>query len=313
MIALKILAVASAFDSGVEHLQAKLMLLASVLVVVGIWESAWKSGSDPKAILGIILKTIMIVSLISGFPTLMKNGKLVFDGLRNQVTHSSPDKFKELQDADLPHVEPGVTTIGPYIASVITTFLQNLGYFGTEIVKHFQEYAIGCLIAFSPLMIGFLSISYTQNIGIKFLLKSLEVVMWSLGFVFADLFLNYLGSGILAGMLSAGIGAPLAGVTAIVSWPAAVGTMLIAALVPTFFYLATPMAVSALMSGANAGAAAAWGGLSNIAQGAQHVTRGGAALKNMQMASGLRGPGNQPGTSTGSTGGTIPRPPNPIA
>ncbi len=117
----------------------------------------------------------------------------------------------------------------------------------------------------------------------------------------------------MAGMLSAGLGAGAAGLATIVSWPAAIGTFLMAAFVPTFFYIATPMAVSALMSGANAGAAAAWGGLSNMAQGAQHVARGGQVLQKMHAASSLRGSGNQPGTSTASTGGEISRPPNPIA
>ena len=164
-------------------------------------------------------------------------------------------------------------------------------------------------------MIGFLAISYTQNIGIKFLLTSIGVIMWSLGMVLVDLFLYYLGTGVMGGMLSAGVGAGIAaGPLAIVSWPAAVGTMLIASLVPTFLYLATPIAVATLMSGANAGAAAAWGGLSNMAQGAQHVTRGSTALQNMRIASSLRGSSGEKNDSknSDSTGGKIERPPNPI-
>jgi hypothetical protein len=33
----------------------------------------------------------------------------------------------------------------------------------------FQQYAIGCLTAASPLMIGLLALSYTQAIGLRFL------------------------------------------------------------------------------------------------------------------------------------------------
>lgn len=300
---LTLLAAASPFDVGVEQLRSKLFPLAFVLVVLGIWESVWKGGSDPKAILGIFIKTMIIVVLLAGFPDLMKNGKDAFDGLKTAVTADSQNRFKELLEADLEKVDDGISSIGNYIASLVVAFLQFLGLLGMRIVKFFQEYAVGCLTAVSPLMVGFLSISYTQSIGIRFLMTSLCVVMWSLGFIFVDLFLSYLGTGVLAGMLATGVGATVGSVLTVVAWPAAIGTMLCAALVPTFLYIATPMAIGKLMAGANVGTAAAWGGLSNMATGTQHVSRG------AQLASSLRTAGIG---KSASTDGSIPRPPNPI-
>ncbi len=103
--------------------------------------------------------------------------------------------------------------------------------------------------------------------------------------------------------MGTGVGATVGGVLTIVSWPAAVGAMLIAALVPTFLYIATPLAIGKLMAGANGGTAAAWGGLSHMATGAQHVSRG------VQVASSLHAAATG---KTASTEGSVQRPPNPI-
>ncbi len=299
-----LLANASAFEVGVEQLRWKLFPLAFVLVVLGIWESSWKSGSDPRSILGILIKTTIIIVLLAGSPALMKNGKEAFDDLHVAITTNRQDNtFNEFLGEKLPIIEPSVTTIGPYIASLITTALQYLGSVGVKIVKFFQEYAIGCLTAVSPLMIALLAISYTQAIGTRFLMTSLCVVMWSLGFILVDLFLSYLGPVLFSGMLGSIGGAPIAAGKLLIGWPAAVGIMLVAALVPTFLYIATPMAIGKLMAGANAGTAAAWGALSNMSQGAQHASRG------AQIASTLRTAAT---AKTGSTEGSIPRPPNPI-
>ena len=132
-----LLANASAFEAGVDQLRWKLVPLAFALVVLGIWESGWKSGSDPKAILGILLKTTIIVVLLAAFPTLMKNGKEAFDGLREVMTINQHDNCKELLKGDLPAVEARFSDIGPYIASVAATILQYLGRLGTKIVHFF--------------------------------------------------------------------------------------------------------------------------------------------------------------------------------
>ena len=315
------LVAASLFDAAVDQLRGQLMLIAFVLVVIGVWEGGWRAGADPKAILGVLVKTVIVVTLIAGFPMMMTKGKEAFDDLRTKVTQAtqdstgdSQDEFKKILAMQLAP-PPDILKIGDYIAYLIIKLTQAFGKFGVKIIQYFQQYAIGCLIGISPLLIGFLAVSYTQNIGIKFLLASTGVIMWSLGMVLIDIFLYYLGGGkVMGGMLSAGIGAGAAGVLAIVSWPAAIGTMVIAFLVPTFFYLATPIAVASLMSGANASTAAAWGGLSNMTQTSQHFSRGGEALQKMRMASSLRGSSGEKNDSKNpeNTGGKIERPPNPI-
>ncbi len=128
-----LLANASAFEVGVNQLREHLFPLAFILVVLGIWESVWKSGSDPRSLLGIFIKTTIIIVLLAGFPALMKNGKEAFDGLKNIVGPDPQNSFKELISNSLPAVS--VWELGPYIASLVTTVLQYLGSVGVKIVK----------------------------------------------------------------------------------------------------------------------------------------------------------------------------------
>lgn len=48
-----------------------LMPFAFLLCVIGIGEMAWRAGSDTRAILGTLIKTIIIVGLIAGYPAVM--------------------------------------------------------------------------------------------------------------------------------------------------------------------------------------------------------------------------------------------------
>ena len=66
-------ALANLFDSA-NQIRIYLMPFAFVLCILGIGEMAWKAGSDPRAILGTILKVTIIVALIAGYPKIMNTG-----------------------------------------------------------------------------------------------------------------------------------------------------------------------------------------------------------------------------------------------
>ncbi|MBE2204080.1 MAG: hypothetical protein IAE94_07070 [Chthoniobacterales bacterium] len=51
------------------ELRTLLMPFAFVLAVVGIGEMGWRAASDTRAILGALLKTILIVGMLAGYPS----------------------------------------------------------------------------------------------------------------------------------------------------------------------------------------------------------------------------------------------------
>jgi hypothetical protein len=45
------------------------MPFAFLLCVLGIGEMGWRAGSDARTVLGALLKTIIVVTLIAGYPS----------------------------------------------------------------------------------------------------------------------------------------------------------------------------------------------------------------------------------------------------
>lgn len=86
-------ALANLFDSA-NQIRIYLMPFAFVLCILGIGEMGWKAGSDPRAILGTILKVTIIVALIAGYPKIMNTGMSAFQDMRQKFTNAQDAKFK---------------------------------------------------------------------------------------------------------------------------------------------------------------------------------------------------------------------------
>ena len=81
--------------NAANEIRTLLMPFAFMLCVIGIGEMGWRTGSDLRAILG-ILKCIVIVTLIAGYPDIMRGGQSAFIELRNKFTSARDAKFVQL-------------------------------------------------------------------------------------------------------------------------------------------------------------------------------------------------------------------------
>ena len=72
--------------AAANEIRTLLMPFAFVLCVIGIGEMGWRAGSDPRAVLGALVKCIIIVTLIAGYPDIMTGGQKAFMELRNEFT-----------------------------------------------------------------------------------------------------------------------------------------------------------------------------------------------------------------------------------
>ena len=82
--------------AAANEIRTLLMPFAFVLCVIGIGEMGWRAGSDPRAVLGALLKCIIIVTLIAGYPDIMTGGQKAFMELRNEFTDARDAKFVQL-------------------------------------------------------------------------------------------------------------------------------------------------------------------------------------------------------------------------
>ena len=134
------------------------------------------AGSQTRAILGTLLKCIVIVTLIAGYPDIMRGGQSAFFELRNKFTSARDAKFVQLLRSTVQNQpSDSITEIGKIVPAAIGYFFQGIGRFMLLVLRFFQEFAIAGLIAVSPLLIGFLFFSCTQSVGVHFGVTSLTV------------------------------------------------------------------------------------------------------------------------------------------
>jgi hypothetical protein len=174
--------------SAANEIRTLLMPFAFLLCVIGIGEMGWRAGSDMRAILGTLLKCMVIVTLIAGYPDIMKGGQSAFFELRNNFTSARDAKFVQLLRSTVQNQpSDSITEIGKIVPAAIGYFFQGIGRFMLLGLRFFQEFAIAGLIAVSPLLIGFLFFSYTQSVGVHFGVTSLTVLLWHVAICLVDI------------------------------------------------------------------------------------------------------------------------------
>jgi hypothetical protein len=82
--------------AAADDIRILLMPFAFLLCVLGIGEMGWKAGSDARAVLGALLKTIIVVTFIAGYPSAMNTGQQAFMEIRGKFTSARDAKFVQL-------------------------------------------------------------------------------------------------------------------------------------------------------------------------------------------------------------------------
>lgn len=255
--------------SAAMDIRQLLMPFAFLLCVIGIGEMAWRAGSDARAILGTLLKTILIVGLIAAYPTMMQKGQQAFVEVRSQFTNARDAKFVQLLNSRIENPpSDSWTDLGKIVPAAIGQFFQGIGRFMLIVLRYFQEFSIAGLIAVSPLLIGFLFFSQTQSLGVQFGVTSLTVLLWHVAICLVDIVIVALSESLFY-IITAG-GLTQTGPTAIMvqSWLMFPFIMAFAALVTVFFYLSVPFVAGAIMKGLSGATASMQAGVQGAMQAA---------------------------------------------
>ncbi len=322
------------YDAAFE-IRTLLMPFAFVLCVIGIGEMGWRAGSDTRAILGALIKTILVVGLLAGYPTAMEGGQKAFVEMRSKFTNARDAKFVQLLRSRIENQpSDSWTDLGKVVPAAIGMFFQGIGRFMLIVLTFFQNFAIAGLIAVSPLLLGFLFLSHTQSLGIQFGVTSITVLLWHVAICLVDIVIVAISDTLFAPITTGGVIQTAQNVIVVQSWLLFPFIMAFAAIITVFFYLSVPFVAGAIMKGVSgttaalqagiqgtmqaaglavgagltaAGAAATLGG-SAAAQGALAGTQAaaGAASAAGRIAADVAGSASGP-LSTG--GGDIPPPP----
>ena len=251
------------------EIRTLLMPFAFVLCVMGIGEMGWRSGSDTRAILGALIKTILIVGLLAGYPTAMEGGQKAFVEMRSKFTNARDAKFVQLLRSRIENQpSDSLADIGKIVPATIGMFFQGIGRFMLLVLRFFQEFAIAGLIAVSPLLLGFLFLSFTQSFGIQFCVTSLTVLLWHVAICLVDIVIVAISDMLFAPITSGGLIQTAQNLIVVQNWLLFPFIMAFAALITVFFYLSVPFVAGAIMKGASGTTSALQAGIQGTMQAA---------------------------------------------
>lgn len=211
---------------------------------------------EPRDYLLTIALAAASVALIATYPSLMES---LVNGFREKA-QTDRDQMKEIFTTLSAGIDqwkennkqswiPSAEEIKNWITIFLVEAIFHISSAARIIILAVQETIAKILIAFSPLMIGFILLGATRSLSITFLMLSLSVCLWPFSFVIGDILLvdNMTAivsfAGIKGGFTAAALGASVATNILIIA-----GFMLLAIFLT---YLLCPVFLSWLMSGVN--------------------------------------------------------------
>ncbi len=261
-------ALSNLHDAALEF-RTLLMPFAFVLCVLGIGEAAWRAGSDPRAILGALIRTLLIVGLLASYPAMMENGQNAFVEMRGRFTNARDAKFVQLLRSRIENQpSDSLTDLGKIVPASIGYFFQGIGRFALIILRFFQDFAIAGLIAVSPLLIGFLFLSFTQSFGIQFGVTSLTVLLWHVAICLVDIVIQAISDTLFAPITAGGLSQSGANLIVVQNWLLFPFIMAFACFITVIFYFSVPFVAGAILKGASGTSASLHAGVQGTMQAA---------------------------------------------
>lgn len=265
--------------ANADTLFTTLAPIAFVLVVFSLWSNI--SGNRSGAMyMRALSHAIVVVLVLSQFPEWLKLGERVVDSLVNDTLQANPaevfEKYKAMTATASDDAEGGgfwhtIFSEGQIFRAVIAAMLWLVQFFAKAVV--FIAYIIyrvvlAFSIAGSPMFIGFLCVRSLSGIGMKFLLVTVGILLWPLGWGFASLVTDAL----LGIMADEGF-ASSTGLEAFKNFVAVAGLWII------FSTITGPLVIQKMISeGTNAGAAFLSGGWRAARAGIQSAATTGSAM-----------------------------------
>jgi len=259
---------ANLYEAAFE-IRMLLMPFAFVLCIIGIGEGGWRAGSDTRAILGVLLKTVLIVALLAGYPSAMDGGQKAFVEMRQKFTDARDAKFVQLLRSRIENQpSDSWTDLGKIVPAAIGMFFQGIGRFMLLVLVFFQNFAIAGLIAVSPLLLGFLFLSHTQSLGVQFCITSLTILLWHVGICLVDIVIVAISDLLYAPITSGGLVQTTQNLFMVQNWLMFPFIMAFAAVITVFFYLSVPFVAGAIMKGLSGTTSALQAGIQGTMQAA---------------------------------------------
>ncbi|MBX3742568.1 MAG: hypothetical protein KF712_16395 [Akkermansiaceae bacterium] len=255
--------------------------IAFVLIVLSLWSSVSNGNRSATMYLRALVHAIVVVALLSQFSEWLSMGERIVDSLVRDTLQARPDevyeKYKSMTASSSDEASGGFWhrifsedgLFKAFVAAVlwIAQFIAKLVVFIAYVI---YKVVLAFAIAASPIFIGFLSVRSLNSVGMRFMLGTVGILLWPLGWGFAslvtDTFLDVMAEeSFVAASGMEGMENLLA--------VAAAGLWIV------FSTIAAPLVIQKMITeGTNAGAAFLQGGYNAAKAGIQSAATAGAAI-----------------------------------
>lgn len=256
--------------------------IAFVFVVFSLWSSVSNGNRSGTMYLRAVVHAIVIVLVLSQFNTWLKTGETVVHSLVHDTLQADPgavyEKYKAMTASSDDSAEGGFwhtifNAEKELFKALIAAMLWMLQFVAKALV--FIAYIIykivlAFAIAAAPIFIGFLSVRTLSSVGVRFLLGTVGILVWPLGWGFASMVTDTLLEIMSQDSFVSATGMEeLKNLLAV----AAAGLWIV------FSTIAAPVVIQKMISeGANAGAAFLSGGWRAARAGVQSAATAGASM-----------------------------------
>ncbi len=180
-------------------LYAALLPLASVLLIAGFWPAVVSAPSSRELLL-VILKFAVLVGLIAKFSVLGDLAQSYVDNLVVNTLKASPDEVaskylkvlhekkgaKDSKGFFSRLFSPATSFAEAMLACILLLFSLFAGCV-QAVAYLFQKLAVQATYGLSPLFLALLSIGATRSVGTRFILGTVGILLWPLGWAVASL------------------------------------------------------------------------------------------------------------------------------
>ncbi len=188
-------------DEKVDAMFTTLLPVTFALLVFSLWSHISNGHRSATMYLRALVSAIVIVIVVSQFGSWLDQGKEVVHGLVYDTLEADPgavyEKYKAMTAASSDEAEGGgfwhtIFNLSEkqLFKGLITAMLwtiQWIAKFVVFIADVIYHLALAFALAASPIFIGFLAVRSLSSIGFRFLLTTVGILLWPLGWGFASL------------------------------------------------------------------------------------------------------------------------------
>jgi len=187
-------------DVKAGMLATTLTPIAFVLIVFSLWSSVSNGNRSATMYLRALVHAIVVVTVLSQFSNWLRTGESVVESLVYDTLQADPgqvyEKYKSMTVATTDEAEGGFwhtifnLSEKEIVKGIITAVLWTVQFFA-KVVVFIADIIYSVLLAFavaaSPIFIGFLSVRSLSSVGARFILGTVGILLWPLGWGFASL------------------------------------------------------------------------------------------------------------------------------